>query len=593
MVSTDRFAHFTMTEGTVIVFAVWTIAANVTALTGGSLYRVLVLFILGMLGLGVGFLRRRWFAADDPLPCNSSAERVHRLAVLALVFLAVALSLVAHRPDADDSTYVNFAVAAVDDPSEPILSRDTRHPGPGVPPLQPAYKVHSIEMLAAVISWLTGLSAIAVLHLLLAPAGAALAVMAYRDLFLDLVPKYWAPALIATMLFLIANGDAHASYGNFSFVRLHQGKGALVTVFLPLILVFALRFSRYPSVRSWLLLAGSQVSAVGMSSTALWLAPTTATVALVAGCSFVSIKRTVQQVGAGLTSSIYVVGLGMVILMTEQIPERIFETHASGNELVIGSLQYVFGYTPFAIACALIAASTWALCEQGIARRFGFFFPLVVIVVANPMVASPIAERITGVTTYWRVWWLLPLPALAGLFFAAPFRWCRRPRVASLLFIICLSVLLFALPQHTILSQGNGTRLGRPGLKVPSEYEIGRFITHCFPDRPTVLAPDAVSTWLPTFHHHPYPLLARSHYTRALRDEGHRRLQLKRYVAGIERPAKGSRTLQEGLIRYGIGVVCLTVANPWRAEIEQLLQSTMYPGGRIGDYQLWIRKDFL
>ena len=50
-----------------------------------------------------------------------------------LAAAGVVLTLISHRPDADDAFYVNVAVAAADAPGRALLSVDTMHGIPGLP----------------------------------------------------------------------------------------------------------------------------------------------------------------------------------------------------------------------------------------------------------------------------------------------------------------------------------------------------------------------------------------------------------------------------------------------------------------------------
>jgi len=51
-----------------------------------------------------------------------------------------------------------------------------------------------------------------------------------------------ALALIILVVLLVILGETHHSYGNFAFVRMHQGKAVLVTLMVPLIFFYAWSF---------------------------------------------------------------------------------------------------------------------------------------------------------------------------------------------------------------------------------------------------------------------------------------------------------------------------------------------------------------
>jgi len=70
-------------------------------------------------------------AAPTAPPAPAEGPRLE-IAVLILGVGCAAVALVAHRPDLDDSFYVNVAVAAADSPERPLLREDTLHGIPGL-----------------------------------------------------------------------------------------------------------------------------------------------------------------------------------------------------------------------------------------------------------------------------------------------------------------------------------------------------------------------------------------------------------------------------------------------------------------------------
>ena len=64
----------------------------------------------------------------------------------ALALVAVAVTLVAHRPDEDDAFYLNVAVSAIDFPEAPLLHYDGMHGEVGLPILETHYRAQSYEL---------------------------------------------------------------------------------------------------------------------------------------------------------------------------------------------------------------------------------------------------------------------------------------------------------------------------------------------------------------------------------------------------------------------------------------------------------------
>jgi hypothetical protein len=353
----------------VLLFALWTLATNVVVFSGGGLRQMVWAGVASLL-LGAGLI---WFlgkrgggepaAWDAPAAESASWERFYvlaialacialflwrqdgmllwligaplcawclwrsvawqpsacepqdgkwiRLGLWGLALVCLGLTLWAHRADFDDAFYINMAVHAADYPAEALLSRDTMHGIEGLPLALSVYRIQSFELLAGAIAWLTPWEAIEVLHVFFPALIALMIPFGLALLLRRLVPGAWLLALAFALLFLFAAGDPHRSFGNFSFMRLQQGKSVLLTLILPLVMHYAMAFGERPGLRSFLLLSAVQIAALGTNVTALWLAPTCAMLALLAvlPCSMGGLRR----LGWGLASCAYPLGAGLIL----------------------------------------------------------------------------------------------------------------------------------------------------------------------------------------------------------------------------------------------------------------------------------------
>jgi len=522
----------------------------------------------------------------------------------ALVCAAVVMTLVAHRPDQDDCQFISWAVAAVDHPGTPILHFNTMNAPPLTPLIPFGYRFHSFEILAAAVSILTGIQPIAILHLIFAPIAAALAVWVYRRLFEILSPRFWIYGLVAVLVVLCTNGGAHWAWGNFSFVRLHQTKGILATVILPWIVVAGLRFARHPSRRGWIELAAAQIVALGASFTSVFIAPVVAFVAVLSGLPRVRGPEQTRRLLLGLTSSLYVVLVGVLIrtlspaiqnflLVEESVPPASPARYYPWPEV-----DMVFGQGPPLVFALVVLATAWIVAGNRSARRLSIFFPLVLLVgFFNPLVAPLLRANVTSPFVYWRVLWILPFPTMVALVVMSPLVWrrwntplfLRRSAFAGLLLAAA------ALGGGSIYSaQNNGTRIAWPSLKVARHYDVAatwvQLLERQTGDPPVIVGPIAVTVWIPTFRHHPLPLMARGKfYFHTFADDGSRRLQLKRYVSGGVRPNNGPELLRAEIEAFDIGSVCLRRSVPWADEIRGVLMAESFTLQEVvSGFELWI-----
>jgi hypothetical protein len=551
-----------------------------------------------------------WRAVGDHEPiARTSRGREVMLWILAL--LAACVPLFAHRGTPDDALYLNIAVSAADHPQSALLQHDSLHGFPDLPFVQSAYKVHSYEILSGAISHLSGLGAVRISHWILPSLFALFLVLAHARLLRWLAPDIW-PWCIGALLavFALLTSDPQ-SFGAFAFLRMHQGKGVFLCVFVPLTIVYGLRFGRSAGIGSWLRLFAIQVAGIGMTSTAIWAGPTVATLAVASGVAFS--KRGLRDLLVGVAASAYcvVTGLSLRRGLMDQLRDKLegsegvrlvsssSEPIQSGTELVVAAWNAVLGVGPVSALCLFAALSGWILCSSSLGRRVCVLLPLGTLVFfLNPYTAMKIASTITVEKTYWRVLWLLPIPALLTLLLAAPVR-LRLPRLDGRIGAIAFAALML-----TCMSWAWRREIPvkwihwEPfGLKVYQGYTYrhAMLLNRCASPGGRVLAPRYVSTWVPTFHRHAYPLVSRRSYL--IQQEGligkeevERRLQLYDFVSQPDDDS-GPEMLAEAIRHYGLEAVCFVRLHRAGEAIRSTLSSMGFQLVESGgNHETWARK---
>ena len=531
--------------------------------------------------------------------------------LLAMALLCALATAVAHRGDADDAFYVNLAVAAVDHPDAPLLANDTLHGVDGIPMSMPVFRVLSIEMLEAAIARLSGWSALDVAHLMIPPIFAFLMVLAYARLLRLLLPRRWLWALGCLLAFLFFVGDGELGYGDFAFLRMQQGKSMLLHVALPLLTSYALEFGLAPTRRRWLRLAGAQICAVGLSSTALWLAPAAAGLALASAVPISAAggsRRGWHTLALGVTASLHPLGLALCLRgETERVfreaVHRMETLSWSGERLLQWSLDSVLGSGIGEMLALFALIAVLGTATSTLFLRFSAVFTTAVLLLFwNPWTAPLVAAHVTGPDTYFRVFWLLPLPVFVAAVLTAPLeigagRW-RVPRwlrIASILFS-SVALLVFGPEVHT-LSRANHVRIARPGWKIPPlPFDAARQLSRYARQGERVLAPRSVSRWIPLIQRHPYPLVIREIHLDLLHErlgaeEIRRRALLTRLVGGEVRRSDAGALLAEAIEGYPLSAVCLGgPAMGWPELRRVLLDSALEVRHRSSDYEVWARR---
>jgi Family of unknown function (DUF6077) len=541
-------------------------------------------------------LAAAWLKTIDATPIEFTHEPIDNRSlwvVCVVTVAAVGVTLAANRPDADDAFYLSVPATLLRLPNEPILLRDTIYRLAGLPIQLPVYRLHSYEALIGTLSRMTAIRPVVIAYVVLPSILAALSIVAWAQLLRLLAPKHWALVLVVLFFCVLALGETHHSYGNFAFVRMFQGKAILATLVVPCIIYLALDYSRFGNVRSWIALFAAQITAIGFSSSALFVAPAAAGLALFGAWRTNAIST--RRLGLGILASSYVVvAAGTLASITHGGED--FVTSITLPPMT-SWLDQTLGTWSTALLLITLLAS-WSFTEgpaqAGLLLTGSLCFLLTVL---NPYIYQFVADHFTGPSTYWRLFWALPLPFMLAIMFSHLIQSTSRIRSKLLAAIACLALAGAAAAfffHSESLRKDNHVSLGLPGLKVPSlEYPIAEHLAAVVPESGTILAPESIATWLPTFIVHPQILASRGMYLIPTfgADEGRRRLNLQLYVGGVQRVSNSPSELRAALARYALTAIVVTHAAPWQAEIAQVMSINGWHSSNLGPYDLWIRNN--
>lgn len=544
--------------------------------------------------------------AEPPMAARPDASRRLELALWAISIACLGVALIVHRPDIDDAFYINLAVAAADAPSQPLMSGDTMLGISGLPMHMPAHRIHTYELWNAALSYITGIPTIYCFHWIAAGLVALGVPLAHARLFRMLTPKHWVWAVAALVIVLLASGETHRSYGNFSFVRLWQGKAIYLFFFMPLVYAYGIRFALRPNVTSWALLGAAQIGALGCSSSAVWAAPAGALMAMC--CGLRPTRRGLATFAVGALASGYVLIAGWLLRgeLQPMLATEILEFQFGAQ--FDSALSHVFGKSrllQFGVASVLVS---WACWGAGLARRFAIVFPLAVwLVLLNPYWDGWVSANLTG-PSFWRAMWSLPAPILMTLVVIAPLQFSRDGnRLAQIgSRIACVAaVATFAIgvPRFSTFSAENsaaadmGIWLGVPSVKIPPlSRKWAALLTKSVPPGSVVVAPPYISVWISTFHDRAYPLQTRRVYLYRFAaflgtEDAEDRTAMSHYVGGMATGTNPAAAFARGLDRYRIDGVCLR-DSPLAPEGRRVLEAAGFRRTERADqHEIWVRKE--
>lgn len=573
--------------------------------------------LLGALSL---IFEREPLAVPRPRRSRAWEAMLWALALAALVF-----NLFVHRPDPDDSLYLNLAARAADAPDEAFMIEDRMHGIEGLAFHAPVYLTNSIEPFWGMLSWLTGIDAQIWFHVAQAGLGAILIVLAYAVLFRLLLPGRWLLGVAVLLLILIgAGGPQNHWYGNLAFVRVWQGKCTFLHVFLPLTFAWSMRFAMRPSLYGWLLLTSAQIAALGMSSSSIWVEPLASGLGLICGAigpDFPGRLRGWIRLLAGCGASLYTLALGLHLknlmrasaekIRQDRFKLRNYETNIGFQEVLDTTgqaldwgLRNVMGNGPLLYLCLAALLISWAVSRQVLARRLAIFVPLLgLLFIMNPYIEKLVMANVTG-PVFYRATWLLPIPVFLTLLFLSPLELDpkRVPRrMVVFLLIVALAGYVFRASEFPTWDRRNRIYYGAPGVKIePEILQSLRQTMSLLPSGAHVIAPVQLSFWFPTFHRPVYPVTVNRWYTyvrgrELTREEADWRIALTDYVSGEKRPEDYPARFREGLDHFGIQGVVVDGYAVWREELEQVLAEARFtpvPPAEPGvesRYRLWIR----
>ena len=417
---------------------------------------------------------------------------MQRLILLALCLAAGLLTAGANVPNADDAAYVNSAVAGT-------RATDTLHKG-GLPPvIQALHGLQVYEPAVGALARMTGISVHTWYWALLPPFWATLTVLSHWWAFrYFLIPRDALSATAVLVLLLATWGGSPQAYGNFGFVRLFQGKAIYLCVVLPQLPLAAFKYRDAPSVPSWLLLMGLQLTALGLTVNALVVAPIAVGLALVASSS------RIRPFVLGLASSLPLLAVGGWWYATWLAPYR----SALGGDPVWWNPARVLGDWRTLLVIGALVVLPWLVRGRSSGRRLAWYVGLTMTLIVLPPVRM-LATTVFGDVYSWRLFWAVPIPLLVSMAAALALasHW-RRAAIGSLLAFACAG----PIP----VSSWSVAHIGQPKVDRTIYAAAERIARTARKDRPALVA-EPVATYLATFPNAPPMIGVRRLYLLKLR----------------------------------------------------------------------------
>ncbi len=474
------------------------------------------------------------------------------LALLTGVGFAVA-SLFLVNTDGDDAYFVSRSVATAASGRIPlkdvIFSAGTTGPIAGEPP------VSSIEVLVGALARVLHVPAASFLWYAVLPVVTFLAVWSLWRLVRAWAPRRAAACFAVAAIYLLWAGEGRASFGSFHLLRMWQGKAVLVSALIPLLYVYLTRWAERRRRGDLALLAAAGIAAVGLTSSAAFVFPLAACAAVV---PLLAAGRWRTGLAACATMA-YPIAAGMTVMLLHSDTSVRGAVHNGPVTYQWVLLQSTLGVLA---GCALWL-SPWT-ARRGVPALIGVGIAVLVTITVLPGVLRVAADLSGAGQVLWRTMWIVPAPALIGLFAAVPVpdAWRTAPaRLAAAAVPAAALAAALIIGGMPVWSASSGSFVAdRPSWKLPAD-QVGtaREVVRAARPGGVVLMPTSFMRAVPMLTADVHAVNPNPHYlamlpapSRFIED----RLLLSTAVRSPYSPKPEPRRLREALRRVGVEVAC-------------------------------------
>jgi hypothetical protein len=219
--------------------------------------------------------------------------------------------------------------------------------------------------------------------------------------------------------------------------------------------------------------------------------------------------------------------------------------------------------------------------------------------VLNPL-ACPLVEHFAGGTDAdalsWRILWAVPFPMIIAWMGTRAMNACEAigRQSIGIALVVSLGAVFAMTPGNWTLSRDNDTHFGFPGYKVDEGYAVAAYVVSVTPPNGLVLAPEAVSAWVPLFPRHPRLVGVRNLYLGIIlnafgKPEAEKRLMMMNYIEGVAGADKSLPALTEEIQSRSVATIVVPSYLPWYQTFGEKLHEIGFRSQTTGGYIVWTR----
>ncbi len=335
--------------------------------------------------------------------------------IFLIAFIGISSSYLEHT-DADDGYFVTISTIAyqsdkVTYDEHLVYDGSLSVKGDTIRP-----QIATWELFVAYLSKLSNIHPAILAHSILPFVLIVLCFMAIWNFGLQLVGYSKAPFfLLIYALLAMFDGANSASQGAFMILRIWQGKAMLANFAIPMLMSGIL--SMYSEKVKWrqaiwnliLVFAGINFSAVGVYLMSITY--------LVTGAPYLILQATKKNWKNIIDIMLKVILTMLPVVLASLILYMNFTTSSTGQAYVTTAPKSWFsifysgyGSLPYAIILLLCFAHIFNNEENEVKKWFFIGTPVILFATfLNPVLNKIVAQQITGVDLYWRLYWILPI----------------------------------------------------------------------------------------------------------------------------------------------------------------------------------------
>lgn len=484
-----------------IFYVIAALMAEFTVLTHLAQMVNLPFQLYAQLALGICLVTVAvWFLFFKPWTAQISKYDTTALLILVgLGFVGSLISLIVNRPDDDDFYYVPNVIFYLQNP-QALMGFNIHYLFSSQEPFASFSwaTANAYEYIQALIAFGFRLRYLDVYYLImpalagfLIPLALYLAIVHFSDDTFSAVI-----GTLVTIGIILLLGETHRTFGNFSFVRIFQGKAILLSLGIPLFIAFSMNYFAQPTYKTGLGLLFLATGLVGLSSSAIFMLPALACVLALA--YVISMQRYPFTMLVGYFASLgYVVAVALYVFLFWKLGlDNASPANQGWPTTFFGHVNFFVNpkapLTPLALIGSTLLA---AFVLSGRRRQFLLLWAIASIVLfLNPLSASFLIPHVTSANAYWRMFYIYPFPIMTGIIAATLFTHLNHGSLAKRVAVvlttgILLVGLLFLSPTSVFYHQD----LGRPTYKlILHKWRQATAITQVTPAG-VMLAPEPIA----------------------------------------------------------------------------------------------------